>query len=437
MSGGWDLVVITASSARQAASYEAQLTKGHLPETPKIIVIPDEGRFGSGGATLRALKRIKNGTSEFSELRIAMIHSGGDSKRIPQYAERGKLFANIAVNGLRTTPFDAHLAMLNAMPTPKAPGVFILCGDLLPVCDPDQFDLNASAGISIKTSVETGTRHGVFESDNNGNVRHFFHKKSSAILNKIAENGQVDADTGICWFDMACVESLLSIPCSDACLNLYGDFLYPMAAESTLDEYLTEQGEYKPDERLAAARRDIWAAVGNRGLRLVKLDAARFIHFGTTREWFDLTAPNIFNSAVDESVILDNCIIEDSIIEAGCKIGKNCVISGVRGGNFTLNDNCVLHMLKLKDGKYVARIYGIDDNPKLELENATYLNEPLTDYMKKTGLTVNDLWDEEPHTLWDARLFPIAKTQDEALAGISGKATRTGLKGFNVGLDNK
>ena len=85
----WDYVILTASNEQQAEGFEAQLEErrqaGFLPPETRFAVIPDPmgKRVGSGGATLGVLKYVaeQTGKTDFSGLRILVIHSGGDSKR--------------------------------------------------------------------------------------------------------------------------------------------------------------------------------------------------------------------------------------------------------------------------------------------------------------------------------------------------------------------
>ena len=93
----WDYVILTASNEEQAAIYQSEidyrLGLKKLPSRTTYLVLPDPGgkRVGSGGATLNVLKAIaqreqKGEDNFFAGLRILVIHSGGDSKRIPQYS---------------------------------------------------------------------------------------------------------------------------------------------------------------------------------------------------------------------------------------------------------------------------------------------------------------------------------------------------------------
>jgi carbonic anhydrase/acetyltransferase-like protein (isoleucine patch superfamily) len=56
--------------------------------------------------------------------------------------------------------------------------------------------------------------------------------------------------------------------------------------------------------------------------------------------------------------------IENSVIGENVYIGKNCVISCAVIENVSIPDNTAVHILKLADGKFVARIYGVNDDPK-------------------------------------------------------------------------
>lgn len=97
----WDYVILTSSNEEQARSFRSQiadrLEQGVLPGWTKYFVLPDpEGkRVGSGGATLNVLRFLSEEEGlrgDFHNKRILVIHSGGDSKRVPQYSVCGKLF---------------------------------------------------------------------------------------------------------------------------------------------------------------------------------------------------------------------------------------------------------------------------------------------------------------------------------------------------------
>ena len=85
----WDYIILTASNEHQAEAFQLQIEsrREYLPARTKIGIIPDEGgvRVGSGGATLSVLRYL-NSHGGWKGKRVLVIHSGGDSKRVPQYS---------------------------------------------------------------------------------------------------------------------------------------------------------------------------------------------------------------------------------------------------------------------------------------------------------------------------------------------------------------
>lgn len=97
-------------------------------------------------------------------------------------------------------------------------------------------------------------------------------------------------------------------------------------------------------------------------------------------------------------------------------VGKGSVISNVKLRNVTVPENVVLHGLKLLDGRYVVRIYGVEDNPKGTLEkDAYFLGTTLSAFLSDNGLTPEALWKDREHYLWFAALYPAADTMEEAI----------------------
>ena len=99
----WDYIVLTASNEEQAEGFHAQIALRQkeklLPSQTRFLILPDPDgkRVGSGGATLNVLRAIAEaeGTGDFTGKKILVIHSGGDSKRVPQYSAMGKLFSPV------------------------------------------------------------------------------------------------------------------------------------------------------------------------------------------------------------------------------------------------------------------------------------------------------------------------------------------------------
>lgn len=408
----WDYVILTASNESQARSYRKQiehrLEKGVLPSGTHYAVLPDfEGkRVGSGGATLGALRYIHERSGGFHGKRILVIHSGGDSKRVPQYSACGKLFSPVPrelPDGRRSTLFDEFMIAMSGVPSRIESGMLVLSGDVLLLFNPLQIDFfgNGAAALSIKEDVETGKDHGVFQRDETGNVGRFLHKQSVErleALGAVDRSGKVNIDTGAVIFSSEMLDALYSLVADEADfrkyvndtvrLSFYADFVYPLASKSTLEEFYSEKPEGELNAQLLEARRTVWEVLHRFSMKLVCLSPASFLHFGTSHELLKLVTEDIddykfldwsrkvcsnrtggsfasYNSFVSDTAVIEkSSYIEDSFIGAGVKIGKNCIISGSTLENVSVPDGTLLHTLKLENGKFVTRMLSVEDNPK-------------------------------------------------------------------------
>ena len=176
----WDYVILTASNRQQAEGFNKQLSarKAYLPKSTKYVAIPDRDgkRVGSGGATLEVIKYLKEQEDSFEGLRVLVIHSGGDSKRVPQYSALGKLFSPVPhelPDGRLSTLFDEFIVCMSSVPSRIREGMVLLSGDVLLLFNPLQIDYNnrGAAAISFKEHVETGKNHGVYLNGEKGEVK--------------------------------------------------------------------------------------------------------------------------------------------------------------------------------------------------------------------------------------------------------------------------
>ena len=458
----WDYIILTASDENQAEGYRKQIEerKDFLPSKTHFAIIPDEGgkRVGSGGATLSVLKYIYEreqkitGQGHFDHLRILVIHSGGDSKRVPTYSALGKLFSPVPhklPDGRSSTLFDEFLISMSSVASRIREGMVLLSGDVLLLFNPLQIDFSGkgAAAISFKEDVETGKNHGVFLNGNEGNVRKFLHKQSVETLTAMGavnENNCVDIDTGAIIFAPEVLDALYTLIdtptkyhqyVNDTVrLSLYGDFLYPLATDSTLEAFYQEkpEGDFCPE--LKEARKILWEILHPYRLKLLRLAPAKFIHFGTTREILALMSDGVENyqtlswsKQVNSSISRDcagynsvlshrasvgeNCYLEVSFVHDEANIGNNVLLSYIDIHDEMIPDDVVLHGLKQKNGKFVCRIYGVQDNPKEDKLFGRELNQ----IQKNLGLSESDLWDSDNHTLWTANLYPEADSIRQAV----------------------
>lgn len=457
----WDYIILTASDENQAAGYRSQIEsrKDFLPSGTHFAVIPDEGnvRVGSGGATLSVLRYIqkreieRRGVQEgalaedevFNGLRILVIHSGGDSKRVPAYSALGKLFSPVPhklPNGRSSTLFDEFLIAMSSVPSRIREGMLLLSGDVLLLFNPLQIDFSGrgAAAVSFKENVETGKNHGVFLNSEDGNVKKFLHKQTVETLRQagaVNANDCVDIDTGAVIFSAEILKALYSLISTEekyfkyvndrVRLSLYGDFLYPLAEDSTLEAFFQEkpEGEFCPE--LTEARKAVWEALRPYRMKLLRLAPAKFIHFGTTREILKLMNGGVedykelewsrkvnssitgqtagYNSVLsDRAVVGEGCYLEDSFVHSRAVVGNGVILSYLDIHDEVIPDHVVLHGLKQKNGKFVCRIYGVQDNPK----ESVLFGMDLEKRAGELGISEDELWGKREHTLWQAELYP-------------------------------
>lgn len=451
----WDYIILTASNENQANAYRQQLDyrlqRNLLPKSTRYAVLPDfEGkRVGSGGATLGVLRYIRQHESDFSGLRILVIHSGGDSKRVPQYSACGKLFSPVPrelPDGRRSTLFDEFILAMSGVPARLESGMLVLSGDVLLLFNPLQIDFfgKGAAAISIKKDIETGKNHGVFLRNDNGNVDKFLHKQSPeslAAAGAVDSFGKVNIDTGAIILSSDILNDLYTLVDTDekfrkyvndtVRLSFYADFVYPLAESSSLEQFYKEKPEGELNHELLSARKVLWHTLSKYQMKLLSMSPAAFLHFGTSAELLDLVVNSIddyrfldwqrkifstqndgnfacYNSFIDKNAVIgDKSYIENSDIGGDVVIGNNCIISGSKLEGISVPDGTLLHTLRLNNGKFVARILGLNDNPKENMWLGNLLEQPL----------------------WDMPLFDEYDTPQEAAAAtLSGKHGHYSLK---------
>ena len=437
----WDYVVLTASNDAQALAYDVQIKhrqeKSLLPKNTKFVVIADRDgkRIGSGGATFSVIRYIRENEKTFRNKRILCIHSGGDSKRVPQYSACGKLFSpvpRILPDGRRSTLFDEFMIGMSTVASRISEGMLVCSGDVLLLFNALQIDFYQAdvAALSIKENVEVGKNHGVYLKNSNGFVANFLHKMDTDTLTScgaVDAQGNVDIDTGAVIIGTEVLERLYSLVAEEkdylsfanekSRVSFYADFLYPLAINSTLEEFYKEKPEGDFTEELYDCRTKLWNALHEYKIKLIQLSPASFIHFGTTRELLGLVTEHMeqyrflgWKSVINSNLVTDkyaisnsyisrkSCVgdgsyIEDSRVHSGSVIGKKCVISGVTLSGETVADETVLHGLKLNDGRFVCRMYGVNDNPKENKLFGTDISEPL----------------------WTANIYPVCDSIEEAV----------------------
>ena len=427
----WDVVIVTASSARQAGLYRDEIERrrlsGTLPEETEFLVVPDpdDRRVGSGGATIHALGILGKDREWWGCHRVLLVHSGGDSRRLPQYSPGGKLFGVLPSRTHprgTTTVFDETLALSAAWAERIPNGLLVASGDVVLRFDASQveWDRPGATGVAMRLDAETGSHHGVYVVGAGDQVYTFLQKPTPAEVKAaggMLEDGRVAVDIGLLRFD------------ADLTAALTGLARFRRLPAVDLYDEITRglTGQWKPKNGAGTFWRKL-----ERILRGPEWPAAfhcavvegEFIHAGTTRNFRRLAAAS---GGVLDSVIGGVCkagheaVILECDLEGDVHAGRGAILHGLTGlsGAVEVPEETVVHQLPVEaDGGngWVIRVYGVEDDAKQALVNATWFNRPILETLALLGLASEEVWGaEEAPTLWNARLFPVA-TPDEAWA---------------------
>ena len=117
--------------------------------------------MGSGGATLSVIRyiyeqeKIKCGHGHFDNFRILVIHSGGDSKRVPTYSALGKLFS--PVPPCRRTPAKGRMGADGVVKGFEIGKYVVLCSSPCTLQNGDHTD-TGTATLSWFSNNDGGSR---------------------------------------------------------------------------------------------------------------------------------------------------------------------------------------------------------------------------------------------------------------------------------------
>ena len=467
----WTAVIITASSDRQALVYEAELRRradgGRIPAGVTWLVVPDVAgrRIGSGGATLNALRVLvetagvearSNPARWWTAERVLILHSGGDSRRLPQYSPSGKLFSALPVStpwGEASTVFDETMALSTLWVERLAAGLLVGSGDVLLTFDPAALDWSRPgvSGVAMLQPAETAARHGVYITDEQGRIYGFLQKPSLAELKAgggIREDGRAALDTGLIRFDPAAAAALTRLAGETGAedepppIDLYEHFTRALT------------GQWRPQAGDAPALHAVYTALEGTPFwcSVVQGD---FTHVGTTSLFRRLmTGETPFSriyeaqqwlGATRQPGVQSAGVVIDSVLSGGATLGAGTVVlechlaAPVRAGHGSL-----LHGLEGITGRLevpadtavhqvpvaipgglrgvAIRAYGVEDDPKAPVAGgkATWFGRPILEVLAALGIDPESVWAGVPgpaRSLWNAELFPLG-SPDDAWAAV-------------------
>ncbi len=387
----WNKCVLTAANEPQAIIYRLQIQRlkraGVLHSETEYLVIPDPKgvRVGSGGATLHVLRYLKSIGQEADGIdnRILILHSGGDSKRIPHQSILGKIFAPLPrpMNSI----FEVMSDFLTSLGAQIDAGIVVACGDTwiqLKDSDASSLPLNAITlpknsdvtGIVYWGPPELGSRLGVYKVDpDTHEVQRCLQKYPVPKLHEADvsdTNGRVAIDTGVLLFHPAAVKQLQSLAdCLDEVISvdLYGDMLPAMATQTDHHQFANKN---------PSLRNTLWQVLSTLRFSACSPPTLEFIHTGTTREYLEL---------------IRYPIKEHTSISCQVPLNKE---------------------------RWVNLTYGVTDVPTVCGDDATIFGVSIPQWIRQHELTPDVIWHKEQmvdasqRCLWNARLYPVYHTDN-------------------------
>jgi galactokinase/mevalonate kinase-like predicted kinase len=405
--------------------------------------------LGSGGGTANLLIeawRSTGGPQSFSDWlrasRKLILHSGGQSRRLPAYAPTGKLLMPVPVfrwargQRLDQTLLDLQLPEYSRVLTHAGPRavVMLVSGDTLirlprelpPLPDVDVL------GLGLWGTPEKAKDFGVFFTPrNNPNEFAFFlQKPSPARIRELAEQHHYLLDTGIWLLSERAVAVLLARCGWD---EHAGQFTGGRAAHY---EFYSRFG-------LALGRKPSEAdpLVQSLSCAVVPQPHAGFHHFGTSAQLIE-SVSELQNLVLDETKLgssgsrrhpdqyLQNTKFsfplrreenhtlwsENSVVPATWKLAREHVLTGVPENQWDLQlePGVCLDLVPVGENDLCVRVYGFRDSFSGPHANPAthWLGRPAQSWFTARGLSAAECGLPHNADIQDCALFPVLPRQD-------------------------
>jgi galactokinase/mevalonate kinase-like predicted kinase len=400
-------------------------------------------KLGSGGGTVHLLReawRVADPGVGFADWlkreRGILLHAGGQSRRLPAYAAEGKSMIPVPVfrwslgQRIDQTLLDLQVPFLErVMATADGESRWLVAsGDVLLHAERLPAHLPAADVVCLGLwgEPEQATRHGVFFTPRNRPEELSFMLQKPALdqMRECSRDFYFLLDVGVWVLSARAVKLLLerSLGAGSADdgeiagYDLYGDFGPAMGTNPHVQD------------------RDI----NSLSTAVVPLEGGEFYHFGSGPDLIQSSLalqnrvidqrrlssrhikphPSLFvqNSVLGRSLLSEqqsDMWIENSHVPEGWELRHRHVVTGVPENDWRLRlpDGTCLEICPLKDGARVIRIYGFDDPFRGAAgDPATqYCGEPISDWLSRRGLSLEELGITGDTDLQQAALFPVVE----------------------------
>ena len=479
----FDWLVLTAANARQAEAYEAQLAeragRGPLAGAKGVFAVPDarDARIGSGAATVLALaevarrlsraKSARNLAELFAGERVLILHSGGDSRRLPMYAVEGKIFAPVPKStrgGACACVLDLLLGDLASLAPREGGETLVGAGDAVIglARDPVRFEGKGVIGVAQWTNAERASRHGVFVRGRGDSVAAFLQKPGADELRAAgarARDGRALVDLGLFSFDPDSIAALLAGAgvrlrarrisfvrggLADRAsraelppIDLYREIAMALPQRTTRARYLAACAGDAARGARAKPLGELFDAMRGTDFRVEVANVGDFLHIGSMREMLaalcgptaeiarfgvepgSMPVPALAAAPGREPVVLDGRVahagvergraVIDACAIGRARLGGDNIVCGVHADRLTLPRGVALFTLSIEGGRAGAApvlvACGVDDDFKTRLDRGgTFFGRPFEAFLRAARLDARDVVTGDG-TLWDARLW--------------------------------
>jgi len=408
---------------------------------------PKNMKVGSGGGTAHLLwsaYRVSGfeGTLEqwLQQKKRLVIHSGGESRRLPAYAPYGKSLLPMPVFrwskgqhlDQKLLDFQAPFYEKILQNAPETYSLLIGSGDVMFISS-DRFDKLPEADVllfGIWVDDIIASRHGVFFSRREHQDQLSFVRQKPAMeeLRDLSQDYYYLMDSGIVLMNQKASLKLLHRSGwekktqsfsggSPGYYDLYKDMLTAFGDEAA-----------DADPELAEL-----------SVKVVPMHKGEFYHFGSNSDMIDSSLrlqnrvtdqrlryaresehhPSIFQQNAEvrpEFNTLNHHIwIENSYIPLSWKLSHHHILTGIPSNSWEveLPDHICLDFVPLKGEKYCMRIYGYFDESGDSLDaGAMWMNQRLKQWLVHKDLAPESAGLGETASLYELPLFPVGSMEE-------------------------
>uniref|UniRef100_A0A672HF50 L-fucose kinase n=1 Tax=Salarias fasciatus TaxID=181472 RepID=A0A672HF50_SALFA len=425
----WTVVVLTCQHKDSEHAFQRELElrqqRGVLPPAALLLTVRDRQEpVGSGGATLNALLVAAEHLSSRAG------HTGRDfpwsscSRAfcwLPHQKPDQKVQAPVCCLDLL---LDCLSEQVGRICPGSPPGVWVCSTDMILSVPPDfAMSWRGFSGVrvvSLPGDVSFAAHHGVYLCDSQGVVRDIVYRGTEdQIQQAVMPDGKVPLVSGPVFFSRSVSEKLLQThvsPPLDGCTYQGLDSGAPPLQVDTLScSTAGPQGA-----AVRSGRSELWRILRGAQLSLGQSDSN--------------THPAI-QSLVSEGARIINSVLEGDVTVATGAVVQHCHLqvrmsSGLFRRFHHLQTFLLgLHRYHFLDGdglfdgvSFMTDVRLVPPPPQVSSDDSTasFLNQRWSDFFSRTGIQCEDLWVRgEPHSLLEARLFPVLHPRG-GIVGLEG-----------------